>query len=260
MKCLQCGASMVAGREDFNYSASGLEDVTLQDIQIDRCPGCGDFEVVIPGLARLHSALAAAVAVKPEKLTPDEIRFLRGAMAIRLNKPCMTAAGVARRLRVTPQTLSRWESGAQKMGGVSELALRLLCMPEERVVWAVEHLDSLPAMSRGLQARFIDSRWVVEFERARPVREILGGFDIVDTLRGTFDQWDGAILLLYRSPAVGSSATASVASEIAGDILRRGPWTLDLGIFQCSLSRAQGAALATRFDEQEIYYQDHPTW
>ncbi len=258
MKCLQCGEALVSKREDFNYAASGLEDITLLDVQIDRCPGCGDFEVVIPSLSRLHQSVAAAVAVKPEKLTPPEIRFLRNAVSIRLNKPRMTAADVAKRLRVTPQTLSRWESGAQKMGGVSELALRLLCMPEDHVVWAVDHLDSLPSRSRGLLARWEDSRWVVEFERAGPVRKILAGFDIVDTLKSTFDRWDGAVLMLYRAPAIGRSATASVASEMASDILRRGPWILDLGICQCSLSRSQGAALAARLDEQEIYYQDRP--
>lgn len=78
-------------REDYRYGACGVPHVVLRDLEIRRCP-CEEVEVVIPGIARLHRALADAVKGQGA-LTPSEVEFLRrvgGIDAPRDEKPWWT--------------------------------------------------------------------------------------------------------------------------------------------------------------------------
>lgn len=76
--CFECGAEMVLTRESYQYDASGLRGITLANIQIGRCPNCGDVEVCIPKIADLHRSIALSLVQKAPTLAPDEIRYLRG--------------------------------------------------------------------------------------------------------------------------------------------------------------------------------------
>jgi putative zinc finger/helix-turn-helix YgiT family protein len=93
---------MTTGRENYRYDASGLDGITLKNVTVHRCPDCGEYEVAIPAIEKLHAALAQAVASKPERLTPRDIRFLRTYLGY-------SSADFARRLGVSPSTVSRWE-------------------------------------------------------------------------------------------------------------------------------------------------------
>ena len=95
MKCINCGSTMKSARENFKYEASGLPYVTLRMIEVRRCAKCGEYEVVIPRIEELHRAIALVLIVKPTRLTPEEIRFIRTYFD-------WTGAEFARHMGVTP--------------------------------------------------------------------------------------------------------------------------------------------------------------
>lgn len=119
MKCESCGAQMKVGRENYRYAESGLDTVTLVDIEVRRCPECGAYEVSIPRIEELHRLIAQQVALKRARLTPQEIRFLRKYLGF-------SGVDFAATLDVTPETVSRWETGKKQMSPVAERALRLM--------------------------------------------------------------------------------------------------------------------------------------
>jgi putative zinc finger/helix-turn-helix YgiT family protein len=119
MKCDNCGAQMKSGRENYRYTACGLDSVTLVNVEVRRCPECGEHEVDIPRMAELHRLIAQEVASKGPRLTPQEIRFLRKHLGF-------SGVDFATTLDVTPETVSRWETGKKQMSPVAERALRLM--------------------------------------------------------------------------------------------------------------------------------------
>lgn len=155
MKCLQCGTEMTARRENHRYTASGLPNVTLVDVEVRRCARCGEYEVAIPAVADLHRVMALHVGKKREQLTPEEIRFLR---------KCMGWSGVdfARKMGVTPETVSRWERGRLRMSAPAEALLRIwVATFEPDRDYMHEILDHVP--DRGKPKR----RGLRMFRRAR---------------------------------------------------------------------------------------------
>ena len=119
MNCEQCGGPTTTARENFHYSASGLPNVTLIGVQVTRCPKCGAFEVDIPRIEELHRTIAGEVVTKRAPLTPAEIRFLR---------KWLGWAGVdfAAHMGVTPETVSRWETGNLRVGASADRLLRMM--------------------------------------------------------------------------------------------------------------------------------------
>ena len=121
MRCLDCGSTMKVGRENFKYDASGLSGITLNNVEVRRCPGCGDFEVVIPHLEDLHRTIAHTVAQRVERLEAEQVVFLRKYLG-------WDAATFARRIGVEPETVSRWENGHWVIGPQAERLLRLMVL------------------------------------------------------------------------------------------------------------------------------------
>lgn len=111
---------MKTGRENVRWEASDLSNVTLIDVEVRRCPECGEHAVVIPRIESLHRALAMAIISHPSRLAPREIRFLRKWLG-------WSGQVFARHFGVTATTVSRWESidDASPMGGTAERLLRL---------------------------------------------------------------------------------------------------------------------------------------
>lgn len=125
MKCTECGESMVSTREDRPYSK--LPGVLLLGVEVLRCPKCGESEVVIPKPNQLGDLLARQLIQKRDRLVGPEIRFLRTHLGL-------PGAELARRMGVSPETISRWENGKDTMGPVADRLLRLLVagdMPRE---------------------------------------------------------------------------------------------------------------------------------
>jgi len=121
MKCLECGAQMETQVENYAYKECGLSNITLSNVKVSRCPGCGEQELHISKLGQLHRELAKALAQKEARLSPSEIRFLRKYLG-------WSGADFAQQFNVTPQTISRWENGHQTMGAVAEKLLRMCAL------------------------------------------------------------------------------------------------------------------------------------
>jgi len=117
---------METRRENYHYTASGLPHVTLQQVEVSRCPCCGETEVSIPRIEALHRAIAAALARKPARLAPEEIRYLRKYLG-------WSGVDFAARMGVTPATVSRWEHGTGPMGNTADRLLRLLVVHQAPV-------------------------------------------------------------------------------------------------------------------------------
>jgi len=124
IECLECGAVMEIAVGPHRY-ISGL-DIVLHDIEVRRCPECGEEEVVIPKIEELHSVIAKSISKRPGQIQPREIRFLRTFLGY-------SSVDFARLLGVAPETVSRWENlrKPQKMARPSERFLRMLAQYAE---------------------------------------------------------------------------------------------------------------------------------
>ena len=126
MTCTVCGGQMRARRENYRYDASGLPYVTLQGLEVRRCPKCGETEVAIPAIEQLHRAIAGALIRKRARLSPAEIKYLRKSLG-------WSGVDFAQRVGSTPETVSRWEHGKMPMGLAAERLLRLMVATEAAV-------------------------------------------------------------------------------------------------------------------------------
>jgi len=115
--CFNCGHKMTTRRE--NVPFLGLPGTTLLDVNVSRCPACGDYEVEIPMLDDLNRGLAFEVTKKTGRLDGAEIRFLRKVLDY-------SSAAFARLLGASPVTISRWEHDVQPIGHLADALLRLL--------------------------------------------------------------------------------------------------------------------------------------
>ncbi len=119
MNCLSCGAKMKTRRENVHYTACGLPHVTLRDIEVSRCPQCGEEEIAIPRIEALHKTIAHALITKPSRLDAAEIRYLRKYLG-------WSGADSAAHMGTTRETVSRWENGQVLMGTQADRLLRLM--------------------------------------------------------------------------------------------------------------------------------------
>lgn len=127
-RCRVCGTPTEVRRENYKYDASGLDNITLENIEVRHCPKCGDRQALIPTLGELHKSIALALAEKRERLLPKEIRFLRKHLGL-------SSSDFAAKIGVDPATVSRYESPSdpQPMGKQTERLLRLMVIWERPV-------------------------------------------------------------------------------------------------------------------------------
>ncbi len=125
-RCLECGAALQRTRENVKYDASGLVGITLVNLEVRRCPGCGEREVIIPAIEQLHKTLATLLAEKRARLSAPEVRFLRKYLGL-------SGKDLADHLGVTPETVSRWEGGSSPIGVTADRFLRFLVLTREPV-------------------------------------------------------------------------------------------------------------------------------
>lgn len=124
MKCPRCARPMKTSRENYLYKECGLTNVTLVDIEVSRCPNCGEHEAVIPKIEQLHRFIATTIARKVPRLMQEEIRFLRKYLG-------WSGGDFAEHMGVSPETVSRWENGTATMGPSAERLLRLATLTRE---------------------------------------------------------------------------------------------------------------------------------
>jgi DNA-binding transcriptional regulator YiaG len=104
----------------------GLRTV-VYDAAIERVEDDGETTIELPKLPELLASAAVSRCLLPVRLRGPEIKAMRRIMKL-------TLADLAKRLdeKTAPETVSRWETEAQPMGGYAEKLLRLLVCEEVR--------------------------------------------------------------------------------------------------------------------------------
>jgi len=137
MICPDCRKQeMQESRETVRYDECGLSNVALQGVRVRRCPGCGNQLVSIPNLEGLHRALAVTLVSKPERLSTEEIIFLRKSLG-------WSKTDFAKKFHVRKEQVSRWESEKNPvpMTLQNELLLRTLVAKGQRIEHYEDHLE-----------------------------------------------------------------------------------------------------------------------
>ncbi|MDQ7797886.1 MAG: type II toxin-antitoxin system MqsA family antitoxin [Candidatus Edwardsbacteria bacterium] len=126
MKCPSCRSEMVKRKGNYLYTESGLNRITLNNVEICNCKKCGEQTVSIPKIEELHRVIAFAVIKKKERLSAEEIRFLRKYLG-------WSGKDFAEYMGVAPETVSRWENDKESMGPVADRLLRLIIAQQKPV-------------------------------------------------------------------------------------------------------------------------------
>lgn len=117
MICPVCGSKTTRKRARYHYTESGLDNVFLET-DVHKCK-CGEVIPDIPNIYGLHDLIAKDLVRKDSPLSGKEIKFLRKQMHLKANE-------LAQILSVHKVTLSRWESGAEKIGIGNDKLIRFL--------------------------------------------------------------------------------------------------------------------------------------
>jgi putative zinc finger/helix-turn-helix YgiT family protein len=118
MLCEVCEKhDLIEVTENYLYLECGLPNIHLEGITLRKCPECGNIMPLIPGISKLHLAIAGNLIKKPGRLTPSEIIFLRKHLG-------WSGVDFARNMHSTSSQVSKWESGKVMMSTQAELLLR----------------------------------------------------------------------------------------------------------------------------------------
>jgi transcriptional regulator with XRE-family HTH domain len=120
--CRECGAAMTAGQETIPDEVAGLP-VTFVGVTVRRCPRCAYVETAIEEWIPLLCAIAGVLIRKRVRLAPEEIRFLRRALAL-------SRGDLADGLGTTRQAVARWEHGEEPISPPADRRLRLMVVAE----------------------------------------------------------------------------------------------------------------------------------
>lgn len=154
-KCPTCRSEMRGSLVSHNYRECGLEFVTLENVPVYDCQRCGEHVLSIPAIEQLHRGIALALAHKPFRLMPQEVKFIRRYLGL-------SNVDFARTMGVSREQASRWTS-TDPMGASAERLLRLLV---ERIEPAEKYpIDWLQNISEErdrvepIRLRSSDARW-----------------------------------------------------------------------------------------------------
>ena len=117
-RCIECGAPQQLVRMTTDYPESGLDNVTLIDAPVWKC-GNGHQEFQIQNAEQLHRQLTNLLIRQQTALRGTEIRFLRKELGL-------SGKAFAQRLGMTPEHLSRLETGGRDTTSTIDLLVRLV--------------------------------------------------------------------------------------------------------------------------------------
>lgn len=156
MKCVECGGAMRVASRTHQYAESGLPNVILRGVEVRKCAKCDTQEVGIPNIAGLHACLARLIVGRSSAMTRQEFRFLRQFLG-------HSSQDFAKLLRVTPETVSRWQTGRLAIPRPVELLVRLLvARSQPRIDYTNEMLAKLrpqPSHPPRLAVRLRHGSW-----------------------------------------------------------------------------------------------------
>lgn len=83
------------------------------------CSKCGNSDVIIPRMAKIHCAIAQALVKSPARLTGDQLRFLRKHLGL-------SGDQLGGYLHTDRTKISKWERGEDRIGPPTDRLVRLL--------------------------------------------------------------------------------------------------------------------------------------
>jgi putative zinc finger/helix-turn-helix YgiT family protein len=140
-ECTNCGEQVVPQRKNYRYTEGGMPSVVLQGVAVADCPKCGNSDVSIPRVARIHRAIARALTNSPARLTGPQLRFLRKHLGLNGDE-------LGRYLHTDKTKISKWETEEDPIGPATDRLIRLLAsaLDEElrsQVAEVAEHLPQI---------------------------------------------------------------------------------------------------------------------
>jgi putative zinc finger/helix-turn-helix YgiT family protein len=140
-ECTNCGEPITPELRNYRYTESGLSNVVLQGIEVADCPKCGTSDVVIPRMAKIHRAIAQALANSPARLTGEQFRFLRKHLGL-------SGDQLGHYLHTDRTKISKWENSEDQIGPPTDRLVRLLTAALDRelrpgVSAVAEHLPQI---------------------------------------------------------------------------------------------------------------------
>ena len=118
-ECTNCGHKVTPELRDYRYTESGLSNVVLQGIEVADCPKCGNSDAIVPRMAKIHRAIAQALAESPARLTGEQLRFLRKHLGL-------SGDQLGSYLHTDKTKISKWERGEDRIGPATDRLGRLL--------------------------------------------------------------------------------------------------------------------------------------
>lgn len=127
MKCQICEhGEFIETLENYHYRECGLDNVTLVDLNVRKCPECGNIMPLIPNIEGLHDALARVIINKNCALTPTEIVFLRKSLG-------WSGTDFAKNMHCDKPQVSKWEHGTVTMSKPYDLLLREMVVSGKKI-------------------------------------------------------------------------------------------------------------------------------
>ena len=117
MNCLSCASANML--EERGVHQLTEPSAVLINVPIRKCLTCGDREIVIPEIGKLHNILQLWIVQKKYPLAPNEISFLRK----HVNHTGESFADV---MGVAKETVSRWENGHLRPSAQADRLMRFL--------------------------------------------------------------------------------------------------------------------------------------
>lgn len=142
MRCPSCNQEELhESVGSIKYIESGLPNITIKGLKLQRCNACGEELVSIPNMPGLHKAIANFLIQKSAKLATNEIIFLRKYLG-------WSQQEFAKKIGVKPETIVKWENGRSKihMSRQNELLFRSLVALGEKIDNYRDHIEEFASV------------------------------------------------------------------------------------------------------------------
>lgn len=149
------------GCDPLHYTACGLDDVYLVN-GFSREVVDGEEYITVEDMDSLWKAIGLTLVTTKKVLAPKELRFLRDHMNL-------TQAELSVKLRVSDQTVARWEKGESQIPGPADLMIRVWFLACERAQPEGNRIldDLAKHLNRIIKQDEVEPRPVVFKHRAR---------------------------------------------------------------------------------------------
>ena len=140
-QCYECNAPVLPEIRTYADTPSGVPNLFLQGVEIAECAKCGNSQVTIPRLLKVHSAIALALLNSPRLLTGPQFTFLR-------KHAEFSRDAFAKYLGVEVDELVKWEKQETPIGQAMDRLVRLLVVElaldlKELAPSVVNHLSEI---------------------------------------------------------------------------------------------------------------------